>query len=137
MRRMHALALLAAFTSVPLTSLFAQRSHRASPGDKTGQYIIDMERSGNGPRASASTMESSRVFLLRVQGTSTTGHHFTKSDELRDEKAPRSAHDCGLDTATVRFFGDRLAIVYGSEHAVGKDKAQPNIRVRRSGLTHG
>ena len=136
MRRMHALALLAAFTSVPLTTLFAQRSHWNSPGDKTGQYIIDMERKW----AEGVCVDNGVVTGLLAedfQGTSTTGHHFTKSDELSDEKDPRSAHDCGLDTATVRFFGYRLAIVYGSEHAVGKDKAQPNIRVRRSGLTHG
>jgi hypothetical protein len=29
----------------------------------------------------------------------------------------------------VRFFGDRLAVVYGSEHAFGKDKSQPNAKV--------
>lgn len=63
------------------------------------------------------------------QGTSVAGARFTKTDELKDEKGPRSAHDCGLDEAKVRFFGDSLAIVYGREHAVGKDKAQPNAKV--------
>jgi hypothetical protein len=29
----------------------------------------------------------------------------------------------------VRFFGDSLALVYGSEHYVGKDKSQPNAKV--------
>jgi hypothetical protein len=29
----------------------------------------------------------------------------------------------------VRFFGDRVAVVYGSEHAVGKEKSQPNAKV--------
>ena len=63
------------------------------------------------------------------QGTSTRGARFTKADELRDEKAVRTARDCGLDSAKVRFFGDRLALVYGSEHSIGKDKAEPNARV--------
>jgi Domain of unknown function (DUF4440) len=63
------------------------------------------------------------------QGTSTEGARFTKADELKDEKGSHTAHDCGLDKAKVRFFGDRLAVVYGSEHAVGKDKSQPNINV--------
>jgi hypothetical protein len=63
------------------------------------------------------------------QGTSTRGARFTKADELKDEKGGRTAHDCGLDEAKVRFFGDSLAVVYGSEHAVGKDKSQPNIKV--------
>jgi hypothetical protein len=29
----------------------------------------------------------------------------------------------------VHFFGDSLALVYGSEHAVGKDKSQPGAKV--------
>jgi hypothetical protein len=29
----------------------------------------------------------------------------------------------------VRFFSDTLAIVYGREHAIGKDKSQPNTKV--------
>lgn len=41
----------------------------------------------------------------------------------------RTAHDCGLDDAKVRFFGDSLALVYGSEHAIGKDKSKPNAKV--------
>ena len=63
------------------------------------------------------------------QGTSTNGSRFTKVDELRDEKGPRIANDCGLETAKVRFFGDNLAVVYGSEHAIGKDKSQPGAKV--------
>jgi hypothetical protein len=63
------------------------------------------------------------------QGTSTSGARFTKSDELRDEKSARTAHDCGIDEARVRFFGDSLALVYGREHAIGKDKSQPNAKV--------
>ena len=31
------------------------------------------------------------------QGTSTKGARFTKTDELKDEKGARTAHDCGLD----------------------------------------
>jgi hypothetical protein len=44
------------------------------------------------------------------QGTSTKGARFTKADELKDEKSER-------------------ALVYGSEHAVGKDKTQPSAKV--------
>jgi hypothetical protein len=47
------------------------------------------------------------------QGTSTRGEHYTKADELRDARGPRSAHDCGLDEAKVRFIGPTVAIVYG------------------------
>ena len=29
----------------------------------------------------------------------------------------------------MRFFGDSVALVYGGEHAVGKDKSLPNAKV--------
>lgn len=115
----------AAFTA--LTAL-TQQSHWASPGDKTAQYIVDMERKW----AEGVCVDNGVVAGLLAedfQGTSSKNTRFTKADELKDEKAPRTARDCGLDTAKVRFFGDNLAIVYGSEHAVGKDKSQPNARV--------
>ena len=60
------------------------------------------------------------------QGTSTKGARFTKADELKDEKGAHIAHDCELDEAKVRFFGDSISVVYGSEHYVGKDKSEPN-----------
>jgi hypothetical protein len=106
----------------------AQQSHWASAHDKTAKYIIEMERKW----AEGVCVNNGVVAGLLAedfQGTSTQGARFTKADELRDEKSARTAHDCGLDETKVRFFGDSLAIVYGSEHAVGKDKSQPNAKV--------
>ena len=120
-----AVAIAAAFFLVPA---HAQQSHWASPDDKTANYIIDMERKW----AEGVCVNNGVVAGLLAgdfQGTSTSGARFTKADELRDEKGPHTAHDCGLDETKVRFFGDSLAIVYGSEHAVGKDKSQPNAKV--------
>jgi hypothetical protein len=106
----------------------AQQSHWASADDKTAQSIIQMERKW----AEGVCVNNGVVAGLLAddfQGTSTQGARFTKADELRDEKSARTARDCGLDETKVRFFGDSLAIVYGSEHAVGKDKSQPNAKV--------
>jgi hypothetical protein len=126
---MHVLPLLSALLSAsPHSFLSAQQSHWASPDDKTAQYIITMERKW----AEGVCIDNGVVSALLAedfQGTSTAGGRCTKADELRDEKAPRSARDCGLDQAKVHFLSDSLAIVYGSEHATGKDKAQPNAKV--------
>ena len=126
---MHALVLLGAILSTsPLIPARAQQSHWASADDKTAQYIIDMERKW----AEGVCVDNGVVAGLLAedfQGTSTSGGRFNKADELRDEKAPRTAHDCGLDTAKVRFFGDSLVIVYGSEHATGKDKSHLAAKV--------
>jgi hypothetical protein len=66
------------------------------------------------------------------QGTSTRGERYTKADELRDEKGPHSAHACAINDAKVRFFssssGEDVAIIYGSEHAIGKDKTHPDAK---------
>jgi hypothetical protein len=129
MPKMHALSLLAALTSaLSLTHVCAQQSHWAPPGDKTAQYIIDMERKW----AEGVCVDNGVVAGLLAedfQGTSTSGGRFTKADELRDEKSPRTSHDCGLDEAKVRYFSGDLAIVYGSEHAIGKDKSRPGAKV--------
>ena len=122
------LALAASATFLFFLPAYAQQSHWASPSDKTAQSIIDKERKW----AESICVDNGVVAGLLAddfEGTSTQGARFTKADELRDEKAPHTAHDCGLDETKVRFFGDNLAIVYGSEHAIGKDKSQPNAKV--------
>ena len=106
----------------------AQQSHWASADDKTAKFIIDME----GKWAEGVCVDNGVVAGLLAddfQGTSPKGARFTKADELKDEKGARTAHDCGLDEAKVRFFGDSIAVVYGHEHAVGKDSSQPSAKV--------
>lgn len=106
----------------------AQQSHWASPNDPTAQHIIDSERKW----AEGVCVNNGIVAGLLAddfQGTSPKGARFTKADELRDEKGPHIARDCGLDETKVRFFSDSLALVYGSEHAIGKDPSQPGAKV--------
>jgi len=123
--RVFAVAIAATLLLVPA---YAQQSHWSSADDLTAKYIIEMERKW----AEGVCVDNGVVAGLLAddfQGTSTKSARFTKADELKDEKGARTAHDCGLDEAKVRFFGDRLAVVYGSEDYVGKDKSQPNAKV--------
>jgi hypothetical protein len=117
-----------AVATLLLAPAYAQQSHWASAEDKTAKYIIDMERKW----AEGVCADNGVVAALLAddfQGTSTNGERFKKAYELKDEKSPRTAHDCGLDETKVKFFGDSIAIAYGSEHAIGKDKDQPNAKV--------
>ena len=89
------------------------------PGTADGLHLgggsaVGVQRSliNLGPGASSAGAESRK---LRI--------------EYVDEKGARTAHDCGLDEAKVHFFGENLAVVYGREHAVGKDKSQPSAKV--------
>lgn len=124
--QIFAVATAAVLTLVTLAH--AQQSHWASTNDKTAKYIIDMERKW----AEGVCVDNGVVAGLLAddfQGTSTKGARFRKPDELKDEKGPRTAHDCGLDEAKVHFFGDNTAVVYGREHAVGKDNSQPGKEI--------
>ena len=129
MRKIHARVMAVALTAVAgLLPATAQQSHWASPDDPTARFIIESERKW----AEGVCVNNGVVAGLLAedfQGTSTHNTRFTKADELRDEKGPHTAHDCGLDEAKVHFFGDSLAIVYGREHAIGKDASQPQAKV--------
>ena len=126
---MHLRILVAATAIVLLlVQAHAQQGRWASADDQTAKYIIDMERKwAEGVCADNGVV--ARLLADDFQGTSTAGVRFTKADELKAEKSKRAAHDCGLDEAKVHFFGDSLAVVYGREHAVGKDKPNPNVKV--------
>jgi len=129
MRNLHARIFATALASASLLlPACAQQSHWASADDKTAQYIIEMERKWN-EGICVDNGVIAGLLAEDFQGTSTAGQRFTKADELSDEKAPHSAHGCGLDEAKVRFFGDNIALVYGSEHSIGKDKSHPDAKV--------
>ena len=131
-RILHLMCLVTCFV-VLMTVGYAQTSHWATPDDKTAKFMIDMERKwAEGVCANNGVV--SELLADDFQGTSTRGERFNKADEFRDEKGARSAHGCGLDEAKVRFFsssssgGENVAIVYGSEHAIGKDKMRPDAK---------
>lgn len=119
------------YVAVLTTTVYGQQSHWATPDDKTAKCMIDMERKwAEGVCTNNGVV--SELLAEDFQGTSTRGQRYNKADELRDEKGPHSAHDCAIDDARVRFFssssGEDVAIIYGSEHATGKDKTHPDAK---------
>ena len=116
------------FVAVLMTTAHAQQSHWATPDDKTAKFIIEMERKwAEGVCANNGVI--AELLADDFQGTGTNGNRYTKADELRDERGPHWARGCELDDAKVHFLGENVAIVYGSEHAIGKDKAHPDAKV--------
>jgi hypothetical protein len=104
MRRVFVLLLLSA-TAAP-----AQTSRWASADDKTAEWMISQER-----RWAESACDGNDVVQTLLaddfQGTSPTGKRYSKP--TTPEKP--SARDCKLGEVKIRFFGDALAIAYGSE----------------------
>ena len=125
-RILHLLCLVT-FVVFLMTAAYPQSSHWATPDDKTAKFMIDMERKwAEGVCTNNGVI--SELLADDFQGTSTGGERYNKADELRDEKGSHSARGCTLDDAKVRFFGEDVAIIYGSEHAVGKDKSHPDAK---------
>ena len=130
-RILHLMCLVTC-VAVLMNAAYAQQSHWATPDDKTAKFMIDMERKwAEGVCTNNGVI--GELLADDFQGTSTRGERYTKADELRDEKSPHLAHGCTLDDAKVRFFssssgGEDVAIIYGSEHAIGKDKTHPDAK---------
>lgn len=125
MHTLHArILVIAAAAMAAVLPAAAEQSHWAATNDPTARFIIEGERKWN-EGICVNNGVIAGLLADDFQGTSTSGARFTKADELRDEKGPHIAHDCGLDEAQVRFFSESLAVVYGREHSVGKDPSQP------------
>jgi hypothetical protein len=99
----------------------AQPGKWASADDPTAKMMIDAER-----KWAESACDHNRIAEQIVaddyQGTSTDGQRVTKAQELAEASGPAAAKDCRLIDAKVRFFGDNVALIYGSESRILKSK---------------
>ena len=124
-RTLFAFALLAAISAA------AQQSHWAAPGDKTAAWMTDMERKW-AESACDNNLVAETIVADDFQGTAPDGKRYDKTEELNDARHPtRRYRDCKLGEVKVRFFGDNVALVYGSESRVrtdlGKEKPETLI----------
>jgi len=106
-----------------LMTASAQQSRWASADDVTAKMMIDAERQW--AEAACNHNKIAQTILADdYQGTSTDGKRYAKPQELAEAAdTSNSAADCRLLDAKVRFFGDTVALIYGSESSVRKDKA--------------
>ena len=113
------------FTIIAIAAVHAQQGRWAAPDDTTAKFIIDSERQW-AEAACTHNKIAAEILADDFQGTSPEAKRYTKPEEVADT-ADRSttAQDCRLLDARVRFFGDALAMVYGSESSIrkGKDRA--------------
>jgi len=103
------------------TAAFAQASRWAAADDKSAVWMISQER-----RWAESACDGNDVALALLaddfQGTSPSGKRYSKPTTA--EKP--SARDCKLGEVKIRFFGDSLAIAYGSENRAKTSKDGKN-----------
>jgi hypothetical protein len=95
-----------------------QKGQWASEGNTTAKYMIDMERSWAESGCAHQSIEQ-KILAEDFQGTAPSGARYDKTEALQTDSSS-SERECRLDEAKVRFFGDNLALVYGSERALRK-----------------
>ena len=98
----------------------AQESKWAAPDDPTAKSLIALERQW-AESACDSNGITKTILAEDFQGTSPEGKRYSKAEEVAPPTGSGpAARDCKLLDAKVRFFGDRIALVYGSESSVKK-----------------
>ncbi|MBZ5648436.1 MAG: nuclear transport factor 2 family protein [Acidobacteriia bacterium] len=113
-------------------SASAQQGKWAAADDPSAKSIIDMERQW-AEEPCDHNLIAENILADDFQGTSTDGKRYSKAEEVEDAKHPKSeARACRLIDAKVRFFGDNVALVYGSESRIkkaqdGKEYTQTQI----------
>ena len=111
MRILALLSLLSASASL------AQTSRWASSDDRVAVWMISQER-----RWAESACDGNDVVQTLLaddfQGTAPSGKRYSKPTKAETP----SARDCKLGEVKIRFFGDNLAIAYGSESRVKSSK---------------
>jgi Domain of unknown function (DUF4440) len=110
------------FAMTATASAYGQQGQWAAADNPTAKFMIDAERQW-AEAACTHTKIAQKILADDFQGTSPEGQRYTKSEEVSDAAdTSKSAKDCRLIEAKVRFFGDSLAMVYGRETSASKAK---------------
>jgi hypothetical protein len=97
---------------------YAQDSRWGSPDEPTVKFMIASEAKWANSACSAQP-DLKEIIADDYQGTSTDGKRYPKADAIGNDPNPQS-QDCQLGDVKVRFFGDSMAIAYGSESLIRK-----------------
>ncbi|HXJ95666.1 MAG TPA: nuclear transport factor 2 family protein [Terriglobia bacterium] len=108
---------------IAVVAAYGQQGRWAQADDPTAKFMVDAERQWAEAACTHNKIAQS-ILADDFQGTSPDGKRYTKSDEVADTPDPsKSARDCRLIDAKVRFFGEGLAMVYGSESSIQKGRS--------------
>ena len=95
----------------------AQQGKWAAPSDPTAKSLIDMERQWAEQECTHSAIEQT-ILADDFQGTTPEGKRYSKSEAVATSQP--EARECRLHDAKVHFFGENIAVVYGSESSIRK-----------------
>jgi hypothetical protein len=126
-RRYSLYSLLVAAFAFAATCVFAlpasaQASHWASADDATAKSLIEMERKWAEAGCNHNGIEKT-ILADDFHGIAPDGSHYEKKDMVTEsENTKTSERECVMYKVTVHYFGDNMAVLYGSESALTKAK---------------
>jgi hypothetical protein len=95
----------------------SQESRWATADDSTAKSLIDFERQWT--ESSCTQNDIKKTILAEdFQGTAPDGTRYSKKEAMAHSLSGKPEEACVLHEVTVHFFGDAMAILYGSESAV-------------------
>jgi hypothetical protein len=98
----------------------------ASKDDAVAKRLIEMERDWAEDGCKQKGVQE--AFLADdFQGTAPGGERYDKAEALKHEASGKES-ECRLDDAKVRFFGNDLAVIYGSERALITENGKQGMR---------
>jgi hypothetical protein len=95
----------------------AQDSRWAPADDPTAKSLINWERQWAEAGCTHNGIERT-ILAEDFHGTSPSGTLYSKQEALADSGQKTSEEACTLYGVKVHFFGDSIAILYGSESAI-------------------
>jgi hypothetical protein len=98
----------------------AQQGKWAAPSDQTAKSLIDMERQWAEQECTHSAIEQT-ILADDFQGTFPDGKRYSKLEAVERARTSKTeARECRLHDTKVHFFGENIAVVYGSESSIRK-----------------
>ena len=124
--RNFVVAILGTIVVVSAPAQHLQQGRWASKDDPVAKRMIEMER--DWAEDGCKQKGVAEAFLADdFQGTAPGGERYDKAEALKYGASVKE-RECRLDDAKVRFFGDNVAVICGSERAVSTEKGKEVMR---------
>ena len=109
---------LVIFGIIGVVAARGQQGQWAAADNATAKFMVDGERQWAEAACNHNRI-AEKILAEDFQGTSPEGERYLKSEEVAElADVSKTAQGCRLLDAKVRFFGDELAIVYGTESSL-------------------
>jgi len=113
---------LVIFGIIVVAAAGGQQGQWAPADNATAKFMVDAERQWAEAACNHNRI-AEKILAEDFQGTSPQGQRYAKSEEVADTAdVSKTAQECRLLDAKVRFFGDELAMVYGTESSLRRAK---------------